>query len=74
MITDKRRTKQEKRNVQRYAGALQQRAACKAPLNEAAHVCLLMHVAAAQARTRLQERQRVSPAAQVIEACCSRVI
>ncbi len=32
--------------------------------------CLsLMHVGAAQARTRLQERQRVSPAAQVSDAC-----
>ena len=27
------------------------------------HVCLLMHVGAAQARTRLQERQCVRPAA-----------
>ena len=27
------------------------------------HVCLLMHVGAAQARTRLQERQHVRPAA-----------
>jgi hypothetical protein len=27
------------------------------------HVCLLMHVGAAQARTHLQERQRVRPAA-----------
>ena len=44
---------------------LQQRAAGEAPLHEPAHVCLLMHVGAAQARTRLQERQRVSPAAQV---------
>jgi hypothetical protein len=37
-----------------------------APLHEPAHVCevcLLIHVGAAQARTRLQERQRVRPAA-----------
>ena len=45
-------------------GVLQQRAAGEAPLEEAAaHVCVLMHVGAAQARIRLQERQRVSPAA-----------
>ena len=47
-------------------GVLQQRAAGEAPLEEAAaHVCVLMHVGAAQARTRLLERQRVSTAAQV---------
>jgi hypothetical protein len=50
-------------------GLLQQRAAGEAPLHEPAHVCVLMHVGAAQARTRLQERQRVSPAAQVRDAC-----
>ncbi len=38
------------------------------------HVTLLMHIGAAQAHTRLQERQRVSRAAQVRDACCSRVI
>jgi hypothetical protein len=49
---------------------LQQRAAGQAPLEEAAaHVCVLMHVGAAQARTRLLERQRVSTAAQVRDAC-----
>ncbi len=48
-------------------GVLQQRAAGEAPLH--AHVCVLMHVGAAQARFRLQERQRVSPAAQVRDAC-----
>ncbi len=48
-------------------GVLQQRAAGEAALHEAAHVCLLMHVGAAQGRTRLQERQRVSPAQQVRE-------
>jgi hypothetical protein len=49
-------------------GVLQHRAAGEAPLHEAAHVCLLTHVGAAQARTRLQEeRQRVSTAAQVRE-------
>ena len=42
---------------------LQQRAAGEAPLHGPPHVCLLMHVGAAQARTRLQERQRVCPAA-----------
>ncbi len=45
-------------------------AAGEAPLHEPPHVCLLMHVGAAQARTRLQERQRVRPAAaQVRDAC-----
>ncbi len=33
-------------------GVLQQRAAGEAPLHEPPHVCLLMHVDAAQARTR----------------------
>jgi hypothetical protein len=42
----------------------------EAPLHEPPHVCLLMHVGAEQARTRLQERQRVCPAvAQVRDAC-----
>jgi hypothetical protein len=41
----------------------QQRAAGEAPQHEPPHVCLLMHVGAAQARTRLLERQRVRPAA-----------
>ncbi len=50
-------------------GVLQQRAAGEEALDEAAHVCVLMHVGAAQARTRLQERQRVSPAALVRDAC-----
>jgi hypothetical protein len=44
-------------------GVLQQRAVGEAPLHEPAHVCLLMHVGAAQACTRLQERQLVLPAA-----------
>jgi hypothetical protein len=44
-------------------GVLQQRAAGEAPLHEAPHVCVLMHVGAAQASTRLKERQRVRPAA-----------
>jgi hypothetical protein len=48
-------------------GVLQQRAAGEALLHEPPHVCLLMHVGAAQARTHLQERQRVSPVAQVRE-------
>ena len=50
-------------------GVLQQRAAGEAPLHEPPHVCQLMHVGAAQARTRLQERQRVSTAAQVRDGC-----
>ncbi len=44
-------------------GVLQQRAAGEAPLHDSAHVCVLMHVGAAQARSRLKERQRVRPAA-----------
>ncbi len=44
-------------------GVLQQRAAGEAPLHEPPHVCLLMHVGAAQARTPLQIGPRVSPAA-----------
>jgi hypothetical protein len=55
-------------------GVLQQRPAGQAPLHEAPSVCLLMHVGAAQARTRLQERLRVSPAVQVRDACCSLVL
>jgi hypothetical protein len=50
-------------------GVLQQRAAGEAALHEPPHVCLLMHVGAAQARTLLKERQRVSPAAQVRDVC-----
>ena len=41
----------------------QQRAAGEALVHEPPLVCLLMHVGAAQARARLQERQRVRPAA-----------
>jgi hypothetical protein len=40
-------------------GVLQQRPAGEAPLHEPPHVSLLIHLAPAQARTRLQERQRV---------------
>jgi hypothetical protein len=50
-------------------GVLQQRAAGEAALHEPPHVCLLMHVGAAQARTLLKERQRVSPVVQVRDAC-----
>jgi hypothetical protein len=51
-------------------GVLQERAASEAPLHEPPHVCLLMHVGAAQARPPLPERQRVRPAAaQVRDAC-----
>jgi hypothetical protein len=35
-------------------GVLQQRAVGEAPLHEPGHVCLLMHVGVAQARTRCQ--------------------
>ncbi len=43
---------------------LQQRAAGEPPLHEPPHVSLLIHLAAAQARTLLQERRRVrGPAA-----------
>jgi hypothetical protein len=38
-------------------GVLQQRAAREAPLHEAPHVCVLMHVGAAQGRTRGREEQ-----------------
>jgi hypothetical protein len=48
---------------------LQQRAAGEAPLHEPPHVCVLMHVGAAQARTRSMESQRVPPAAQVGDGC-----
>jgi hypothetical protein len=45
---------------------LQQRAAGEAALHEPPHVCLLMHVGAAQARTRRRPvRPFVSPAVQV---------
>ena len=54
-------------------GVLQQRPAGEAPLHEPPHVCLLIHVSAAQASTRLQERQRgVSTAAQVREMHAAR--
>ncbi len=52
---------------------LQQRAAGEAPLHEPPHVCLLMHVGAAQARTRgRQERPFVNPAVQVREMHAAR--
>jgi len=38
---------------------LQQRAAGEAPLHEAAHVCVLMHVGAAQARTPMRQERPV---------------
>jgi hypothetical protein len=47
----------------------QQRAAGEAPPHVPAHVCLLMHVGAEQANTRLQERERVSPAKLVRDGC-----
>ncbi len=55
-------------------GVLQQQAAGEAALEEPPHVSLLMHVGAAQARTRLQERQRVSRAAQVRDALLRRML
>ena len=39
------------------------------PLHEPVRVCLLMYVSAAQASTRLKERQRVSAVAQVRDGC-----
>jgi hypothetical protein len=48
---------------------LQQRAAGGAPLDGAAGGCVLIDVGATQARTRLEERQRVSPAAEVRDGC-----
>ena len=40
---------------------LQQRAAGEAALHEAPHVCVLMHVGAAQARTRGRQERPVRP-------------
>jgi hypothetical protein len=53
---------------------LQQRAAGEAPLHEPPHVCLLMHVGAAQANTWLCHRtvRSVPTARQVRDACWSR--
>jgi hypothetical protein len=51
---------------------LQQRAAGEAALHEPPHVCLLMHVGTAQARTRLQELQFVSIVEQVREMHAAR--
>ena len=49
---------------------LQQRAAGEAPIEEAAaHVCVLMHVGAAQARTPMRQRLGVSRAVQVRVGC-----
>jgi hypothetical protein len=42
-------------------GVLQQRAAGEAALHEPPHVCLLMHVGAAQARTRGRQERPVRP-------------
>jgi hypothetical protein len=54
-------------------GVLQQRAAGEAALHEVSHVCVLMHVGAAQARTPMRQerpvRPFVSPAAQVRVGC-----
>ncbi len=62
-----------RRNAAWEHGVLQQRAAGEAPLDEPADVCVLMHVGATQANTRMyQDRQRVLTADQVRDACCSR--
>ncbi len=54
-------------------GVLQQRAAGEAPLHEPPHVCLLMHVGAAQAHTRgRKERPVVFAAMQVREMHAAR--
>ena len=57
-------------------GVLQQRAAGAAAPHEPPHVCLLMHVGAAQARTRGRQerpvRPFVSPAVQVREMHAAR--
>ena len=50
-------------------GVLQQRAAGEAALHEPPHVCLLMHVGAAQASTRGRPVRLVSPAVQVRVGC-----
>ena len=50
-------------------GVLQQRPARQVPLHHPPHVSLLIHVAAAQAPTRLQERPFVCRVAQVRGAC-----
>jgi hypothetical protein len=55
-------------------GVLQQRAAGDAPLHEPPHVCLLMHVGAAQENTWLYHRtvRSVPTVRQVRDACWSR--
>ncbi len=57
-------------------GVLQQRAAVEAALHEPPHACLLMHVGAAQARTRRRQERLVRPlvshAAQVREMHAAR--
>ncbi len=58
-----------RRDGGREQGVLQQRAAGEAPLHEPPHVSLLILLAPSQARTRVQERQRVLPAAQMRDAC-----
>ena len=46
-------------------GVLQHRAAGEAVLHEPSHACVLMHVGAVQASTRLQIGPRVRPAARL---------
>jgi hypothetical protein len=48
-----------RRDVTCEHAALQQRAAVEAPLHEAPHVCLLMHVGVAQASTRMYQERPV---------------
>ena len=46
---------------------LQQRAAGEAPPHEPAHVCLLMHVGAAQANSRMYQERPVRPLVSTVE-------
>ena len=48
-------------------GVMQQRAAGEALLHEPPHVCLLMHVGAAQANSRLYQERTVRPFVSTVE-------
>jgi hypothetical protein len=60
------------------ACCLQQRAASAAPLDQAARVCLLMHVGVAQASSRMYLERPVRPLVSTVEqvsvGCCRRGI
>ena len=68
-VNHKRRILDQLESVQRREGprrdgackhaVLHQRTACEAPLHEPAHVCVLMHVGAAQARTPMRQERPV---------------